>query len=495
MVSSRAPPPGAWKAGWLTKPSSCDHQSGQEQGVEHPLLHTVGQRVEAGQVGEDGQDVADVLLGHADPVGGAVDEVVGVAGHRDVIGPDLVLAAQEPVAVDDRSTGDAVADHRLGDAAREGRGVGASADRQPVVAVGIAGSGTAVVGQVQRYLERALDPPRHAFPGRVVGRLLELGDLERGCLAVQLGEGVVAEVQHALGQPPSRGDREVPRQVQVVALDVDAGEVGDHALDPRSEGLDLVHLGRRAIADHLEHRRRRNGLIIRVAQVAEADDVPVSLVEVDRRSDDQRLPLGVGHVGVELGPERYPDAAVGIEQHHRGVILQRRRHIGHRRQAAGLGIEAWHHREHGRARAEPVQPVPLGRVDRNAGRIGRHLLGLQSQPDRVAGSQIVVTVHRFGVGREPVAGIGQQTRRSVQQLTPGGLAVDHVLDGRQLLGRGRLGRDCGGRRRGGRGADHFFGAEQRVLGGRAPGRDQGAHHQRHDPATAAHTFLLDTQRR
>ncbi len=324
--------------------------------------------------------------------------------------------------------------HGLGDAAREGRSVGTPPNRQPVVAVRVAGPRLAVVGQIQRDLERALDPTRHVFTGRVLGRFLELGDLERRRRTVELGERVVAEVEHALGQTPSGGDGEVPREVEIVAFDVDPGQVGDHALDARAEVLDLVHVGRHPVTDDLEDRRRGEHLTGAVAQIAQSDHVAVALVEVDGRPDHQRLPLGVGGIGVELGPERHPDATVGIEQDDRRIVRERRGDVRDRRQLGGLGVQAGDHREHRRAGAEAVQPVPLGRVDGHAGRIGRHLRLVQRELQPVPRPQIVVAGHRFDHFGEAVAGIGQEAGGPVEQFAAGGLTVDHVGDGGELLG-------------------------------------------------------------
>ena len=68
---------------------------------------------EAGEIADEADDGGDVLLRHADPVGAADDEVEAIREGLQVAGVDLVVAAEQAVAVDDRP-------RRMGDAAGDG---------------------------------------------------------------------------------------------------------------------------------------------------------------------------------------------------------------------------------------------------------------------------------------------------------------------------------------------------------------------------------------
>jgi hypothetical protein len=51
-----------------------DHRPAEVEECEHPLLHPVGERGEAAELGEDRERVRHVLGAHAAPVGGAEHE-------------------------------------------------------------------------------------------------------------------------------------------------------------------------------------------------------------------------------------------------------------------------------------------------------------------------------------------------------------------------------------------------------------------------------------
>ena len=109
------------------------------------------------QVLQDRDRVRDVVLGQADPVGGAQHRVVvvGIATEAE----HLASGAEQAVAVHQRLRSPAV---RSGDDrhhAVELRGVRAGALRKAVGSVRQAAPGCASVREVQRHVERALDHP------------------------------------------------------------------------------------------------------------------------------------------------------------------------------------------------------------------------------------------------------------------------------------------------------------------------------------------------
>ena len=210
------------------------------------------------------------------------------------------------------------------------------------------------------------------------------GDGERRRGVAERGQRLVADVQHPLAEVARAGDGEVPRELQVVALDAAASAsaanvasiVGAPVLD-RSSSRWRAGRG-----------RRRNAALGSIGgaggvdQAAQADDEGVALGQRDRpggsRAAGRRRRSACASSSAHSGT-RSP--VVDVDEHDRW----RRRRATRSRSVHGGSAEASASRsgdvrEDRRVRAEAVVAVPLGRVDRDAVGVGRHARRPASRP-------------------------------------------------------------------------------------------------------------------
>ena len=80
-------------------------------------------------------------------------------------------------------------------------------------------------------------------------------------------------------------------------------------------------------------------------------------------------------LGVELGPERDPLAAVDVDEHDRRVVRERGLEVGPRRQLRRRRVEPGDVGDDRGVGAEAVGAVPLGDVDQGAVRVRRRAGG------------------------------------------------------------------------------------------------------------------------
>ena len=275
---------------------------------------------------------------------------------------------------------------------------------------------------------------RHAV---LTGGVGDRADLERRRVAgdlhvrevgvAELGEGVVADVEHAAGQRLLTGDGEVPGEVQAPAVDVRAGERAEQRLEVVAPAW--VGLGR-AVAQRAEVGRGGDRVALRVAQVTQRDDVAVALAQVLRGPDEQRAAV-LRDAHVDLGPDHLALAAGGVDDDDRLVAVLVARDVGDR-DGAGLlerrgRVEPRDLGDDQRAGAEAVGAVVVAGIDRLARDVARH--GEQVEVDAAPGRRA-----RVGLG-EVVVGKRQHAHARVERVTAVGRAL--------LLGRGAEG---GGRR-------------------------------------------------
>ena len=224
------------------------------------------------------------------------------------------------------------------------------------------------------------------FDDRVLGRGAR--DLDVGeVLVAELGERVVADVQHALGERLLAGDGEVPGGVErAPTADL---RLLQRAVQPRRH---LAVLG-------AEDLRAARG-----AQVAQHDDVAVALGEVLGRVDLQQALRGLRGVGVELGPDRPALAGLGVDDEHGRVGLGVARDVAEPDRVRALqrrgGLQSRDLGEDDRARREAVEALVLARIDVDTLVVLGHLRRLERE-------------HAAGRGRAAargvrVAGEGQQ---------------------------------------------------------------------------------------
>ena len=230
---------------------------------------------------------------------------------------DLILRAEQAVAVDaDRRpapTSPVPASTESGISQRHSTSR-VNAGFQVIVAVrgvGELGAGRAAVlvqvaGDLHRALDAARDLARHAaLAGRGRVALVEtrvIVEVGRVALDHAVGEvrvaeareRVVADRRRAAGDALLAGDGEVPGHVEAGAIDAGLGdEVVDDRLHVGPARLDLGLVGDVVVAVDAEPDRRLDRLVVRVAQVAQRDDVALAEVEVLRRPDDQVDRAGV----------------------------------------------------------------------------------------------------------------------------------------------------------------------------------------------------------
>ncbi len=177
------------------------------------------------------------------------------------------------------------------------------------------GSGLTGTREVHRHVERAVDTAERVGV-HVVGHARHVvGRDARAELCIR----VIAHVQHATGETLRARNREVPREVETLALHAGGRELADDLVDRRLSSQQRFIGDVPAIADQPEATGRTEPVAVGVLQVAQADGDAVAFEEVDRGSDHQGARVRVGVPGVELGPVRHPLAGVRVEQHDRRV--------------------------------------------------------------------------------------------------------------------------------------------------------------------------------
>ncbi len=204
----------------------------------------------------------------------------------------------------------------------------------------------------------------------------------------------------------------------MLAADVVRLEVGEDRLEVITAALDRLDPGRHAVAVELESRWRGEGVAVGVLELAQRDDVAVSVLEVLAEVDQQVGLIGAGGVRVELGPDQLPLAGVGVDDDDRRLGAKRLAHVGDR-DRVGLRIRlrrvhARHAKDDRGAGAEPVAGVDLGRIDGCPAGVRRHRCGLQVEPQagrgRVVGTRVeVVRVREQALPagrRDRIAAIG-----------------------------------------------------------------------------------------
>ncbi len=143
-------------------------------------------------------------------------------------------------------------------------------------------------------------------------------------------------LERPAGEALAARDREVPGEVELLAPDARAPERAEDAArsargGPRPPGCGL----RSRSARNAGWAWRRRPL--RVAQVAQRDDVALALVEVHRRPDDQRHVARVGRVRVELGPDQLALERARVDDHDRLARVERALDVGDRHRAGARG--------------------------------------------------------------------------------------------------------------------------------------------------------------
>ena len=221
-----------------------------------------------------------------------------------------------------------------------------------------------------------------------VGRL-QVGDGRRGPLdltvgevrVAELGERVVADVEHPLSQVLAARDGEVPGEVEVRAADPGTFQVGEDPLHPSPAALDLGLVGAQTVAVDAEGVLGRNPLAVGVLEVAQRDDVAMALGEVDGGEHHQGHVGGVagvalGWIGVELREDRPALSRCGVDHDRRLIGVGVAGDVGLGYEAGlgerGRGVEPRDLEDDRGARAEAVVAVELGRVDRLLGGVAGH---------------------------------------------------------------------------------------------------------------------------
>ena len=109
---------------------------------------------------------------------------------------------------------------------------------------------------------------------------------------------------------------------------------------PEPAVLELGHLGLEAVAQRAEGVGRLDGVAGGVDEAAHAHHDAMALGQAHGRPHEGGRHL-VGALGVAVGlhPVREPLAGVGVEQHDRRVVVERRADVGDRRGAGRLEVE------------------------------------------------------------------------------------------------------------------------------------------------------------
>ena len=237
--------------------------------------------------------------------------------------------------------------------------------------------------EVARHRERAGD----AAQDPRVGVLGDLGDRERrggaldlavGEVAVaELGERVVADVQHPRGQPALGRDGEVPRQREVAPGDAGAAQRAEDLAIARAQALRAG-----AALERAEALGRLDALARRGAQPAQRDDVALALVEVLARVDQQHAVARALGVGVELGVDELALARAGVDHHEPRAAGERAPEVRQRHELRArerpLRGEARDAHDDRLAGAEAVLAVVVRDRDAAAGLVGGHRAGAQA---------------------------------------------------------------------------------------------------------------------
>ena len=365
------------------EPARHRHHATEEDLVEEALLEPVGQLREFGQVAEDPDGVAHVAVRHADLVGGAENEAVGVGEFLLNVGVEhLGRTAEQPVPVDRRATGRGRSfGRRAGDDAVEVGGpvVAGVTAGQPVAAELEAAARAAVRLQVAGNRERASDAAGDlgVLDG---GEVVDLSHLEvrggavhdpvAGGGVAEGRQGVVSDVKLAGGDVLVGRDGEIPRQVQVRAPDARAAQCVEDRLEARPLGVDWGLARRELVAVVAESLRGRNRLSGGVLQVAQGDDVAVPGGEVDGRVDLEGGCPGAAGVGVDLNPDRLALARRRVDHDHRCVGVGVAADVVDRGCGCllkgGRTVEARHLEDDSSTRAEAVVAEVGARIDRGA---------------------------------------------------------------------------------------------------------------------------------
>ena len=411
------------------EPVRVDHRPPQEELVQEPLLQPVRQLREVADVAGDRGRGAEVALRHADLIGGAEDEVVGVGEVALAARCHLRGVAEQAVPVERRARRRRASLDRgaRDDAVEVGVPVAVSLRH----AVGVQrerATRRAARRQVAGHGHGALHPARYL---RILGRgeVLHVGHLElrRGPLhlpvgevvVAERGEGVVSHVERPLGDVVVAGDREVPGQVEVVALDARLVQGLEDPLEVRAPLVDHGRVGGQPVAVVAESGGRRDRLAAGRLQVAKRDDVAVPGGEVLRRVDQQRGARRARRVGVDLGPDPPPLARIGVDQDDRLLGIAEAADVVDRHGAGALqrrlAVEAGDLDDDRLAGAEAVAGVVRRGVDVDAVDVGRHRGRLEVHPAarRRVGVVNGVVVVREGkeaagalLGADEVAAIG-----------------------------------------------------------------------------------------
>ncbi len=257
------------------------------------LMHAIGEPDGAPRIGgQPREQHRQVVLRHPLPLHAeqhGADRVCDGAGAAAL---QLGQAAEEAVAVGQRDAGPLLRRHRGRDHGDEVEGGGAVLEHDAGLAAHQR-SARLVLGQEQR----AGDRPAHQA-GDVVHALRvvdHLGDGHDRLVLVQPGQGLLAHAQHVPCVGLAAADREVPGQLQLLALPAGLGQ--------RSEHVGLVALGQRrerrlavglAVAQAAEALGRRGRLAAGSHDAAQRDDVAAAVLELDQRMDDDGAALRVG---------------------------------------------------------------------------------------------------------------------------------------------------------------------------------------------------------
>jgi hypothetical protein len=231
--------------------------------------------------------------------------------------------------------------------------------------------------QIARHGEGAGHPARDA---RVLVRreVLDLGHrvLRSGALdgqvgkvvVAELGERVVADVQHPPAQRLLARDGEVPCRVQAAAGGRDLG-LAQRAAQARGD---------------FGTARRADRTAVGAAKVAQHRDVAPPLGEVLSRMDLDQPLRGARGVRVQLGPHRPALAGLGVDDEHRGVGARVARDVAQADRIRALQrrwrVEARDTGEDHRTGTEAVKRAVGRGIDRLAGLVARHLRAGEVQP-------------------------------------------------------------------------------------------------------------------
>ncbi len=256
----------------------------------------------------------------------------------------------------------------------------------------IRGSGFSVTLVIVNAGARALDP--------AVGEVA----------VAELGEGVVADVEHARGQPALGGDGEVPGQGEIALGDACAAQRPEERAIARAQPLRAGAALERAEAPARLDAPARGG-----AQPAQRDDVALALVEVLAGVDQQHPVTGSLGVGVELRVDEVALARARVDDHEPGAARERAAEVRQRHEPRARerspGREARHPHHDRLAGAEAVLAVVLRDRDAAAGLVGGHRAG--GQADAQAGRapavahrqvHVVGERHEAGTRGERIAG-------------------------------------------------------------------------------------------